>query len=61
MGEKRHEEVRAMMSQAWHTAAFYRSARMPSFRRVVGDTERKAQSSGDIVSALKLKFGVANG
>ncbi len=50
-----------MMSQAWHTAAFYKSKRMPSLRRVIGDTERKAQSPGDIVSALKLKFGVANG
>ncbi len=50
-----------MMSQAWHTAAFFRCKRMPPLRRVVGDTERKAQSSGDIVSALKLKFGVVNG
>lgn len=50
-----------MMSQAWHSAAFQRSKRMPPLSRVVGDTDRKVQSSDDLVLALKQKFGIANG
>ncbi len=61
MSERCHEEARAMMSQAWHTAAFYRSKRMPPLRRVIGDTDRKVESPDDLVAALKQKFGVANG
>lgn len=61
MGEKQHDDARAAMSRAWHTAAFYRSKRMPPLQRVIGDTERKVQSPDDLVSALKMKFGVQNG
>lgn len=45
------------MSQAWHTAAMTRAKRMPPFSRIVSAKERAAQSSAEIVAALKLKFG----
>ena len=61
MNERRHEQAKIMMSQAWHTAAFYKAKRMPPFSRVVGDTDRKVRSSDDLVSALKMKFGVKHG
>ena len=61
MSERRQDESRAMMSMAWHTAAFYRSKRMPPLSRVIGSTERKVETPDDLVSALKQKFGVANG
>ena len=61
MGEKRHYDARALMSAAWHSAAFQRAKRMPPLARVIGDTERKANSTDEIVQALKMKFGVANG
>jgi hypothetical protein len=58
MGKRHHEEARARMSEAWHTAAFQRSKRMPSLHRVIGDTERAPRSSAEIITALKFKFGV---
>ena len=61
MGERRHDEARAMMSNAWHTAAFYRCKRMPPLSRVIGEAERKVETPDDLVAALKQKFGVANG
>lgn len=46
-----------MMAQAWNTAALHRSKRMPSLYKLIGDTERPAQSTDEILTSLKMKFG----
>lgn len=61
MSERRSDESKMMMSQAWHAAAFQRSKRMPPLARVIGDTDRKLRSTDDLVTSLQQKFGVANG
>lgn len=58
MGDARHDRARFEMAAHWHNAAFVRSKRMPPLHRYIGDTERTPKSSGEIVNALKLKFGV---
>lgn len=61
MGKRKADEARQMMAAAWHNAAFQRARRMPPLHRIIGDTERPAQSGEEIAAALKLKFGVKDG
>jgi hypothetical protein len=57
MGKRLSDEARQGMAQAWQTANLTRAKRLPPLSRIVGDVERKPQSSDDIVNALKMKFG----
>jgi len=62
LARKAQRDAKARMAAAWHTARFHRIKRMPHLRQVIGDTERPAQNSDEIVAALRAKFGgAANG
>jgi len=58
MGKRHESDAKKMMAQAWNTAALHRSKRMPSLYKLIGDTERPAKDTGEILSSLKRKFGV---
>lgn len=62
MAKRDKRAAQAQVALAWRTANFTRAAKLPPLARFIGDTERAARSSGEIVAALKAKFGgAANG